>query len=196
MIQSHGREVYWWISGRWSRRRRRRRRGLPRFHCSKRPLRPPPLLGSWHHPFHSVTLPPHLVISWSLNRAEVKGAVNFTLLCTFTFAVVHQTCQTDTCEWNPTTPKWNQLELEMFILIIDCVQLFLENTLRKQSFWIWKDEWKWKLCFDIWKGHKCFGGDFKLHFLVQHILNNLFEMWKACRCLGETSSYTFLSNIS
>ena len=81
-------------------------------------------------------------------------------------------------------------------LIIDCVQLFLENTLRKQSFWIWKDEWKWKLCFDIWKGNKCFGGDFKLHFLVQHILNNLFEMWKACRCLGETPSYTFLSNIS
>ena len=50
--------------------------------------------------------------------------------------------------------------------IIDCVQLFLENTLRKQSFWIWKDEWKWKLCFDIWKGNKCFGGDFKLHVLV------------------------------
>ena len=54
-------------------------------------------------------------------------------------------------------------------LIIDCVQLFLENTLRKQSFWIWKDEWKKNLVL-------------------------IFE--KVTNVLGEISSHTFLSNIS
>ena len=166
MNQSHGREVYWWISGRWSRRRRRRRRrgGLPRFHCSKRPLRPPPLLGSWHRPFHPVSLPPHLVISWSLNRAEVKGAVNFTLL---------QLC----------------IKHVKQIPVNEILQFQSETS------WSWKclfDNWLcttffWKILYE--SSPFGFGKtDENENFVL------IFE--KVTNVLGEISSHTFLSNIS
>ena len=65
-------EVYWWISGGWS---RKRRGGLPRLHCSKRPPHPPPPPSPSPCP-PSPPPPPLLlavgIIRWACSHAECR----------------------------------------------------------------------------------------------------------------------------